>query len=126
MKLLAAIRRLSFWKRGQARANAEPTADVGGDDRVPGSSHKDWFRKLFRRVTETAALAKIGRSVGFLINRTRESIDSSFRAKVLLPVTGCMVVAMAVTFFIVDHRIAQQAEQEARNTLATANAVIRS
>ena len=126
MKLLAAIRRLSFWKRGQLRANAEPTADVGGDDRVPGSSHKDWFRKLFRRVTETAALAKIGRSVRSPINRTRESIDSSFRAKVLLPVTGCMVVAMAVTFFIVDHRIAQQAEQEARNTLATANAVIRS
>jgi signal transduction histidine kinase/CheY-like chemotaxis protein len=124
MKLLVAFRRLSFWKRGQARANAEPTADVGGDDRVPGSNRKDRLGKLFRRVTETAALAKIRRSVRSVINRACESIDSSFRVKVLLPVTGCMVVAMAVTFFIVDHRIAQQAEQEARNTLITANAVI--
>ena len=33
---------------------------------------------------------------------------------------------MAITFFVVDHRIARQSEQEARNTLATANAVIRS
>jgi signal transduction histidine kinase len=126
MKLLAAIRRLSFWKRGQAPANPEPTADVGGDDRVPGSSTKDRLGKLFRRLTETAALAKIRGSFGSLINRAHETIDSSFRAKVLLPVTACMVVAMTVTFFVVDHRIAQQAEQEARNTLTTANAVIRS
>jgi two-component system NtrC family sensor kinase len=126
MKFLAAIRRLSFWKRGPARADAEPTADVGGDDHVPGSSRKDRLITLFRRVTEAAAPAKLRRSFRSLTDRAKELVDSSFRAKVLLPVTGCMVLAMAVTFFIVDHRIAQQAEQEARNTLATANAVIRS
>ena len=60
------------------------------------------------------------------MTRAHELFDSSFRAKVLLPVAGCMVVAMAVTFLVVNHRIAQQSEQEARHTLATASAVIRS
>jgi signal transduction histidine kinase len=54
-----------------------------------------------------------------------ELFDSSFRAKVLVPVAGCMTIALLATFFVMDHRIARQSEQEARNTLATANATIR-
>ena len=77
-------------------------------------------------MTGFVARWKIRPAVKSLLSRAHELFDSSFRAKVLLPVTGCMAVAMAITFFVVDYRIAQQSAQEARNTLATANAVIRS
>ncbi|HUA39076.1 MAG TPA: ATP-binding protein [Candidatus Sulfopaludibacter sp.] len=75
---------------------------------------------------EAAAPMKIRRIVGPLANRAYELFDSNFRAKVLLPVVGCMAGAMAIAFFVVGHRIARQSEQEARSTLATANTVIRS
>lgn len=68
---------------------------------------------------------RIRRPVESFFTRAYELFDSSFRAKVLLPVAGCMAVAMAAAFFVVDHRIAAQSEQEARNTLATANAAVR-
>ncbi|HKW30857.1 MAG TPA: histidine kinase dimerization/phospho-acceptor domain-containing protein, partial [Verrucomicrobiae bacterium] len=93
---------------------------------MPDSDRKLKFGRLLRRLAEAAALWKIRPAVRSLLSRAHELIDSSFRAKVLLPVTGCMAVAMAITFFVVDHRIAQQSAQEARSTLATANAVIRS
>ena len=51
--------------------------------------------------------------------------ETSIRAKVLVPVVTCMVAAMAVAFVIVNHRITEQSETEARHALATANAVIR-
>ncbi len=117
---------MSNWKNGQARAKEESATNVGGLDGPPGSNLKAWLGKLWRRVTEAATPGKIRRSIASLAIRAREIFDSSFRIKVLLPMTACMVLAMTITFFVVDHRIAQQAEQEARNTLATANAVIRS
>jgi len=126
MKFRAAFRRLSDWKKGHSRVEAQPVTDVGGADDTPGSRHNSKFAKYFKRLVETAAPAKIRRSAGSLITRVHELFDASFRAKVLVPVVGCMAVAMAITFFVVDHRIARQSEQEARNTLATANAVIRS
>ena len=54
----------------------------------------------------------------------RKLLDASFRAKVLVPVVACMIGAMVVVFFIVNHRVSEQSEMEARNTLTTANAVI--
>jgi signal transduction histidine kinase len=54
----------------------------------------------------------------------RKLLDASFRAKVLVPVVACMIGAMVVVFFIVNYRVSKQSEREARNTLATANAVI--
>jgi len=51
--------------------------------------------------------------------------DTGIRGKVLLPVVACMVGAMGITFVIVNHRITEQSETEARQALATANAVIR-
>lgn len=126
MKLRAALRRLSQWKKGHARAKAEPATDVDGAGVVSASGRKAKFATLFKHPAETVALKKIRRSVESLLTRTHEWFDSSFRAKVLLPVVGCMAVAMAVMFFVVDHRIAKQSEQEARYTLATANAVIHS
>ncbi|MGA9777879.1 MAG: ATP-binding protein [Verrucomicrobiia bacterium] len=126
MKFKAALRRLSDWIKGHARVKAEPVTDVDGAGEVPASGQNSKFAKLFRRLAETAAPAEIRRSMALLVTRTHELFDSSFRAKVLLPVVGCMAVAMAITFFVVDHRIAKQSEQEARDTLATANAVIRS
>jgi two-component system NtrC family sensor kinase len=50
---------------------------------------------------------------------------ASFRTKVLVPVVFCMVMLIAVTVFVVNHRVAQQVETEARNTLTTADAVFR-
>jgi two-component system, NtrC family, sensor kinase len=126
MKFRAALRRLSDWKKGHARVKAEPATDVDGAGSVPGSRRELKFAKVFKRLAEASAPAKIRLLVEALVAHAHELFDSSFRAKVLLPVVGCMAVAMAVTFFVVDHRIAQQSEQEARNTLATANAVIRS
>ena len=126
MKIKAALRRLSDWIKGHARVKAKPATDVGGAADVPASGQNSKFAKFFKRLAEAAAPAKIRRSVESLVTRAHELFDSSFRAKVLLPVVGCMAVAMGITFFVVDHRIAKQSEQEARNMLATANAVIRS
>ena len=55
----------------------------------------------------------------------RKLLDASFQAKVLVPVVACMIGAMTVAFLVVNERVAKQSEMEARNTLATANAVIR-
>jgi len=55
----------------------------------------------------------------------RKLLDASFRAKVLVPVIACMIGAMVVVFVIVNYRVSKQSEMEARNTLTTANAVIR-
>jgi hypothetical protein len=126
MKLRAAFPRLSDKKNGRASLKGELATDVGGASGVPCSGRKPQFDKLFRRLAEAAAPAKIRRSVKSFVTRAYELFDSSFRAKALVPVAGCMAAAMAITFFVVDHRIAQQSEQEARYTLATANAVIRS
>ncbi len=49
----------------------------------------------------------------------------SFQAKVLVPVIAVMVLLLAVTVWVVDRRITQQFEVEARHTLATADAVFR-
>jgi two-component system, NtrC family, sensor kinase len=54
----------------------------------------------------------------------RKLLETSFRVRVLVPVVACLIVAIAVVFFIVNYRVATQSEMEARNTLATANAVI--
>jgi two-component system, NtrC family, sensor kinase len=126
MNLRALLRRLSDWKNGRARVKAEPATDRDGANGTPGSVARLKFDKLFRHLFEAAAPTKIRRTIGLLVMRAYELFDSNFRAKVLLPVVGCMAGAMAVTFFVVDHRIARQSEQEARNTLATANTVIRS
>jgi signal transduction histidine kinase len=55
----------------------------------------------------------------------RKLVDASFRAKVLVPVVACMIGAMVIVCFIVNYRVSKQSEMEARNTLTTANAVIR-
>ena len=49
----------------------------------------------------------------------------SFRTKVLVPVVICMVGLMAVTYFIVKHRITQQVRAEGERTLETAADVFR-
>ena len=126
MNLRVAFRRLSDKKNGHASLKAEPATDVDGANGAPCSGRQPRFAKLFRRLAEAAAPGKIRRSVESFVTRAYELFDSSFRAKALVPVAGCMAVAMAVTFSVVHHRITQQSEQEARNTLATANAVIRS
>src|SRR5580692_9627208 len=59
------------------------------------------------------------------MSNPRAMFDASFRTKVLVPVVFCMVALIAVTVFVVNRRIAQQVETEARNTLTTANAVFR-
>jgi two-component system, NtrC family, sensor kinase len=126
MNFRAALRRLSDWKKGHARVKIEPATHVDGTGNVGASPRNPRFARLIKRLHETLTPEKIRRAVESLAERVHELFDSSFRAKVLLPVTICMTVAMTVTFFVVDDRIAHQSEQEARNTLATANAVIRS
>jgi len=65
----------------------------------------------------------LSRTGHFMIH-PRKLLDASFRAKVLVPVVACMIGAMVVVFFIVNYRVSEQSEMEARNTLTTANAVI--
>lgn len=126
MSFTEAFRRLLDWKKAHVRAKADTSTKVDGAGDAPGSGPKFQFVNLCRRLIRAVTPEKIRRSIKPLIAHAREFFDSSFRAKVLLPVVGCMAVAMAITFYVVDHRIAQQSEQEARYTLATANAVIRS
>jgi signal transduction histidine kinase len=54
----------------------------------------------------------------------RKLLEASFRAKVLVPVVACIIGAMFSVFLIVDYRVSEQSEMEARTTLTTANAVI--
>jgi two-component system NtrC family sensor kinase len=126
MKFRVALRRLSDWKNGHASLKAEPATNVDGANGAPGSDRKPTLDKLFRGLAKVAVFGKILRAAGSFVTRAYKLFDSSFRAKVLLPVMVCMAVAMAVTFYVVDHRIAQQSQQEARYTLSTAIAVIRS
>lgn len=125
MNLKEALHRLLDWKNGLVRPKGEPSTDENGTGDAPGSG-KFQFVELCRRLAKAATPEKIRRSIKSLAARAYVLFDSSFRAKVLVPVVGCMAVTMTVTFYVVHHRIAQQSEQEARYTLATANAVIRS
>jgi two-component system NtrC family sensor kinase len=59
------------------------------------------------------------------MSNPRAMFDASFRTKVLVPVILCMVALIAITVFVVNQRISQQVETEARNTLTTADAVFR-
>lgn len=52
-------------------------------------------------------------------------IQSSFRVKVLLPVVGCLVFAVAGTFFVVERELARQFDTDARRALLAADEVVR-
>lgn len=57
--------------------------------------------------------------------KARGLIHSSFRLKVLLPVVGCLALAVAATFFVVERELARQFDTEARRTLLAANEAVR-
>ncbi len=57
------------------------------------------------------------------MEKIRTRFNVSFRAKVLVPVIAVMILLLAVTMFVVNFHLAQQAETDSRDTLATANAV---
>ena len=59
------------------------------------------------------------------MEKLRAKIIVSFRAKVLLPMLAVMVLLLAVTVWVVNERITRQVETEAKNSLATADAVFR-
>jgi two-component system NtrC family sensor kinase len=59
------------------------------------------------------------------VEKIRAKIIVSFRAKVLVPVLGVMMLLLAVTVCVVNARITRQVETEAQSTLATAEAVFR-
>jgi signal transduction histidine kinase len=56
------------------------------------------------------------------MNRLRFLLNTSLRIKVLVPVIACMVALIATTVFVVNHRVTAQFEQQAKETLATADA----
>src|ERR1700722_18031399 len=58
-------------------------------------------------------------------NLRRTLLDVNFRTKVLVPVVGCMIGLMAVTFFVVNQRIREQSEADGKRALETAEAVFR-
>lgn len=60
-----------------------------------------------------------------LPGRVRRLFGSSLRAKILLPVVGCLVLAVAVTFFVVERELARQFDRDARRTLVAADEVVR-
>jgi two-component system NtrC family sensor kinase len=59
------------------------------------------------------------------MEKLRAKFFMSFRAKVLVPVIAVMVLLLAVTVWVVNQHIATQAEADARESLATANAVFK-
>lgn len=56
------------------------------------------------------------------MDHLRFLLNSSLRTKVLVPVIACMVMLIATTVFVVDQRVRHQFEQQATETLSTANA----
>ncbi|HEY2084170.1 MAG TPA: hypothetical protein VGI88_15410, partial [Verrucomicrobiae bacterium] len=60
-----------------------------------------------------------------LLSKVRRLIDSSFRAKVLVPVVGCLAIAVVATFFVVERELARQFDTNARRSLLAANEVVR-
>lgn len=64
---------------------------------------------------------------GFAVPATkvRMLIDSSFRVKVLFPVVGCLALAVAATFFVIQRELARQFDTDARRTLLAANEAVR-
>src|SRR5436190_10399697 len=59
------------------------------------------------------------------MSRFRRFLAVSFRAKVLVPIIVVMVLLMAVTAGVVNHRITNQFEAEAKQSLATADDAFR-
>lgn len=57
------------------------------------------------------------------MGKLRARIRASFRAKVLVPVIAVMGLLLALSMWVINRRITQQFETEARRTLATADAV---
>lgn len=57
------------------------------------------------------------------MGKLRARIRASFRAKVLVPLIAVMGLLLALSMWIVNHRITRQFEAEARRALATADAV---
>jgi signal transduction histidine kinase len=55
------------------------------------------------------------------MNSVRNLFESSFRAKVLVPVVGVMVLLLTVTAWVLNGRITQQFEAEAGRALPAAN-----
>jgi two-component system, NtrC family, sensor kinase len=53
--------------------------------------------------------------------RLRQLVDISVQAKVLIPVIAVMVLLLAVTLLVVNHRFSQQTEDNARSELAAAS-----
>ena len=56
------------------------------------------------------------------MNRFRFLLNTSLRTKVLVPVIVCMSALIATTVFVVNRRVTAQFEQQAKETLATADA----
>ena len=57
--------------------------------------------------------------------RRRKLIRSSFRLKMLVPVVGCLALAVAATYSVVQRELARQFDTNARRTLLAANGVVR-
>jgi two-component system NtrC family sensor kinase len=125
VNLRQVISRLSNWKNWHNIVRGKSAMNMDGANSLPVSTLAISVSTPPTPPAKETPLEKTFRSLASSIARLREVFDSSFRAKVLLPVVGCMAVTLAATFFVVDRRISQQSGQEARNTLATANAVVR-
>ncbi len=59
------------------------------------------------------------------MEKNRTHFNVSFRTKVLVPVITVMILLLAVTMFVVNLHLLQQAETDARSSLATADAVFK-
>jgi len=57
--------------------------------------------------------------------KVRALVDSNFRVKVLLPVVGCLALAVAAAFFVVRREVARQFDNDARRTLLAADEAVR-
>ena len=79
------------------------------------------FAKRFRNSSPRAIWSRFAA----LPAKARALIDSSFRVKVLLPVVGCLALAVAATFFVVLHELARQFDTDARRTLLAADEAVR-
>jgi signal transduction histidine kinase/CheY-like chemotaxis protein len=105
---------------------------ISDNGKQPFTRFQEGFAALTRRVGEAKALRSIQSKLKLPHGRVKQSLDrfhfwvgSTFRNKVLLPVIGCTVVVLIITFFLVKGQFTRQTDREARRTLATADAAFR-
>lgn len=117
-----------FQKNGHVPAETRGTDD--GKANEPLAPHRNWCTDFLDKLFKLAknCRMRLPRPKWFKsaspASKARGLIHSSFRLKVLLPVVGCLALAVAATFFVVERELARRFDTDGRRTLLAANEAV--